>query len=547
MLIAGMTLAPNHAMRWEMGSYELSKAKTALHGKLGEGWIDSTSGVYRFAQAPWIDIQNIPRDDREAFAYCCSRGDLLREHEYADVAWVEEARTDYHERLSRLTARLIDAEAHPGAVEALLAEATYVLSRSAIAALRPSNPSTSVLSSTEAGPAETLLARLEGELGDPAARRAQITPDLTQLIDTIEERAIARRPYRMELLQRASLLLNFFHNTLHIEVENHVWRLANSRMYASDINGAFAELRPWVESPDASPGALCIAGLLNLRLGWVDAAQAVFTAALERNRSPEFEVILHEKRDVQIPQGQGENRSELAHRLQDSQYFDALSTGARASIYCNEARTASPLSSLRLYQKARDLDLGAENPHYELNVARAAVRVGKPELVREHLATFDEMLQTQTAISLHYAQMTVRAEQIEANQTDSLAKSAPDRRARLQEADTLYAAVIDGQLRGGDIPAACAAWLKRARVALALSHPDLAFGHAHAVTKLAPNRCERFLQDANRLERTAGAPLDDRQKARLAADAFAKVTSIERGLPAPLLPYDASQPVAGTR
>jgi hypothetical protein len=540
-LLVCLLIAPGDREKWYAllpTEKALSKAKSDLRKLVGSHWIEQTARVYQLKQRPWVDIDHLPADDTEAFDYCCERGGLLRDVEFDDVDWIEEARALHRRRVAAIAARLIKAASSPADIERVLQRARAVLTSSEVQALSPDPGSTRVFLSTETARAEELLTTLEAEMGEAATPAVRIVPLLDQLVDEIQDRAIAGRPHRAEILDRASVLVNFFHSRLGIEVETFVWRLANARMYASDVTGAFAELRPWVERPHASPGVLCIAGLLNMRLGWTDAAHKAFTVALEATPSSPFAIVMREKRDVQLPQGKGANRTELAHQLRDDPLFDELSTGARASIYCNEAKTTkSALNALRLYEKARTLDLSAENPHYELNVARAAGRVGQLDVAREHLGIFNEMLQTQSAISLHYARLVITADTLVQEHRNPESAPAAQRRARLEQAISLYEAVVEGQLRGGEIPRACSSWLKQADIAVALKRPGSAFFYARLVTSLAVNRAERFLPKALEHEDASRAQLDEGAATGLEDEASARTRRIIRGLPAPLLPY----------
>jgi hypothetical protein len=538
-LLICLLLAPNDRAKWEalrLTGKDLSRAKNGLRGLLGDEWVDPAARVYRLRQRPWVDIENLPIDDADVFAYACERGSLLEDAEFADIDWTEELRHQHRQATAAVAARLIDGAPTPAAAERVLEQARRVLTPSEIEALGPARVTVPPVVAVEERGAEGLLRSLEAEVADPTASAARIVPRLDQLVGDIECAAIAWRPYPTEVLERASVIVGIFRRSFGMEIESFVWRLANARMYASDISGAFAELRPWVEDPLASPGILCIAGLLNQRVGWVDAAHKTFTAALELTPVSPFAIVMREKRDVQLAQDQGENRSALAHQLRDNPLFDELSTGGRASVYCNEAKTTlSPINALRLYQKARDLDLAAENPHYELNVVRAAVRVGNADLATRHLMLFNEMLQTQNAISLHYARLEVEGERLVQQEM-----AATPRRAPLERAGAVYEALAEGHVRGGAIARACSAWLKRIEVAQALGRPEDAFFHARVVTLISAGRCERYQPAAHSYEASSRARLGNSVLAQLEDAAAAKVRSIVRGLPSPLLPH-ASQ------
>ncbi len=539
-LLVCMTLMPDDRSRWDELGFNQRKAKSDLKRILGNDWIDPAEGAFWFHHRPKIDLKDIPRsDDAEAFDYCCERGELLPGDDYTALDWIADERECYHRRLVGITTRLCE-HASPAEVEAILDRARRVLSRVEIEEVRRAcTPSLTAaaqkLTATEreSDDIETILKELESQMGVPDNAQV-VAASLRQVVARIDQQATSWQPARKEVLDRASALIHFYRRIYHFDAEWMIWNLANSRMYAGDARGAFDELRPWMADPTTSAGALCIAGLLNLRMGWHDAAHAVFTAALARNTSPEFKVILREKRDVQLTQSRGQNAGDVARTLLLEPAFDALSTGARASVYCNQARSAPrPMESFRLYEKALEIDREAENPHYELNLVRAARLVGKPEVAQQHLTTFEEMLQTKKAISLTYARMTMLAEQIVHTATET-GQDSPRTRARLEEADALYQAVVIGRQRTGDIPGVCKALLGRATIAQALGTLHELRRLARTVELLAKRRSGRFEAKAIHLSTRVVAQLEASEIAHLDRLAAEETERIEEYLPRPL-------------
>jgi hypothetical protein len=532
-LLVCMALMPDDHSRWGDLAFDRRRAKSQIKGVLGSGWIDPAEGAYRLSPAVHIDLDRIPvKDDSAAFSYCVQRGDLLPEPEYAEIEWITDARLRYHQRLARITTRLCE-RASPEARDAYLDRAARVLSRAEIEEVRRSAAPPPAVTAQKADDIEITLSALEAQMGEPANGRA-VARSLRDLVMGLEQQATSWRPARKEVLDRASMLIHFYRQLFDFDAEALIWNLANSRMYAGDTWGAFAELRPWMADPAMSAGALCIAGLLNLRLGWHDAAHAAYTAALERNASPEFEVILREKRDVELAQSRGQNAGETAQTLRLEPAFDGLSPGARASVYTNQATTTPrPFDAFRLFHRASEIDREAENPHYELNLARAARRIGEPEVARQHMETFEELLQTRRALPMTFARMGVRADEI-VRKANAEGPDALQYRARLQEADALHQAIAVGRQRTSDIPGVCAALLARARIADALGNPEGVRLLARTVELLASDRAGRFETEAHRLAARATTQLDPTEKARLDRRAYDQATSIEAELPAPL-------------
>lgn len=539
LLICLVLRADDRASWAALGVDDLRRAKHALRGCLGDGWVDPAHGAYRLLQHPWVDVEQIPPDDAEAFEFCCERGELLPESEFAGCDWIEKHRRAYHQRLTAIATRLIDRSSDAAHVEALLSRASRVLPTHDTQMLRAQYTPTPLVASVVDDRVAYLISELESEAEDPeTVSQASATATLETVMDEIEARAIARRPCHTELLDRFSALTRLLRPILRANPEPFAWRLANSRKYASNITGAFAELRPWVERPDPSADALCIAGLLNMGAGWPDAAHESFTAGLRRTNSPVLSLMLREKRDILLPWKQGRSPTLSARQLREDPFFEEMNPGGQASIYAAEARTVtSPSAALRIFQTARKIDIAAENPHYELFIARWARRAGQAELARDHLHIFDEMLQSQSAISLHYAQMTVRAEQIEFGQRTPEAQSSPGFRARMQEADALYDAVAAGSLQHGEVSRACSSLLGRGRIALVIGDADGAFSWAHMVRELASSRAEQHLRPAQELEGKVLGQVSRSNRDTISAQVSHTVHSLVDNLPTPLLPF----------
>jgi hypothetical protein len=527
-LLICLILRPDDRPAWRGLVRSLSKSKLELREALGD-WVEPAYGVYRLSGRPRLDLRNIPNNDVTAFDYCVERGDLLRDFASAGVDWVAAERERYHQLLAGITARLC-AACSPAEAEGILDRAAGILPGFMVAQVRHSLAPRLTVGERDCDDVEATLRAIETQMGDLESA-GMIAASLRRVVEDLERRATSLQPARKELLDRTSVLIHVYRQQLAADAEILARSLANSRMYAGDISGAFAELRPWVAEPTASASVLCIAGLLNLRMGWHDAAHDVFTAAVERNGSPGFDVILREKRDVQLAQSRGLAASDVARALRLRPAFDDLTPGARASLFCNQAKTARPVEAFRLYKEAWKIDLEAENPHYELNLARAAHKIGKPDVASQHLGNFEELLQTKKAIQLSYARMTMRAERI----VQSASPDAPEFRIRLEEADALYRAAAIGWQRIGDIAGACSALLSRARIAEQLGKPAELRILARTVELLARARGSRFEGESRALSTRAARQLTPPNLNRLDALVAENAARIEAELPSPLV------------
>lgn len=527
-LLVCMALLPHQRSRWSDLNFDLRRAKSDLKRVLGSYWINPSDGVYQFAHPPRIDLSAIPKTDAEAFTYCVERGDLLPGLDYDAVDWITEMRASHHERLAGIVTRLCK-DAVPGEIDAMLQRATRVLTLAEIERIRQADALPVSVAERESDDIDATIRVLVAQIGEPANEQVVVST-LRRLVTLIDQQAIRWQPVRKELLDRTSALIQVYHRRFGFDAESIIYTLANSYMYAGDTQGAFTQLRPWIADPSVSSGMLYLAGLLNTRMGWHHDAHTVLTAALELSTSEGAALILREKRDIALAWGQGRDVSDVARSLRLEPAFDALSPQARASVYCNQARSSTrPMDALNLYQKALETDHLTENPHYHLNLVRAARRTGKPDLAKQHLATFEEMAQTQKATSLFYARLMLRAEEI-VREATTTGQDSPQRRAHLEEAGVIYEAVAKGE-QTRDIPRTCTTLLGQASIAAHLNRPKQLRALATTVELLAARRIGRHRAKARGFRAQAASQLTKQETDRLDLQASEAVASMEAYLP----------------